>query len=837
MEILRKLFLLLLLFFFFPIPVFPSSFEVSRFACAKQLRVKRGFSSCKDLPERIVPKRLSYSPNALSGAVKKLSSKKKYLYFSSLPPDKVGVFRLVNSKYLYFLPYDELLVNWGKRGKKVIYLTSGVYSLKTLHRLFGSLVIRRGNLYIIRVPVVVGPDATLKIVKSNVGLSFEDKANLIVLGKLYVFRSLIFTYSLRKKGYYPIGKIPMENYYYYGRIPPRPYILILKRGKVYAVDSRFKGLGFRGLNAKFGFSLSNLRKNTLNVLAGSYYNAPYLLLDSLGGGHPSGVILGNDFYDNYMGFFSNGAREVFVAGNYFYRNYQYNFDPHDWSKELYIGYNIFERARKAHGLVFSRFTEGYVFNNLSIGNHGAGIMMDRRSRAYIFGNIAAYNGIGGISLLESDGNFILNNYSFRNGAYGIYVRNSLNALVKGNTLFTNGGYGVEVAVVDISYQIYRNLYKDWYHLASSSWLESNHFGNNLTGAVKSKCGGLAFFKNRFPKSSYLFSLSLSPYTWKILTLQGKEPVIIPGKGDLRWIGYRTTNLPLDLLSVLSDLKVKPYLALSTVKEILSLSAKREFLSHLTFKDVSKLLPLASKGSPQALWILGTSLLKEPSLKKEALAILWESAVLGSVNSKMTLVLLYKLGYLNDTLAEETFDVARSNIKSGNLIPRAVCEFFGVFPIKLSKEKKKSVKKAFFAFERVLAFESSSPMEHLLREEEAVFDSSNGKRIASVKALIEKKNVRFKKFFAWLKDIIKNKPSCIKEPDTLEFLMCLRKRGWKSEVYKGLLSEYEERDFNRFKSLAKAFLKEFNSYRTPDSRIKEEAFLKRIKEEYFEGKSH
>ena len=760
----------------------------------KKLKLKDDIPPLRELLKK-------YSPQKLLSSIPKAEGDKK-LYV--LPVE-----------YLFFLPFEEYYLKWEGKGVKIIILSRGMFTLEELYRYVkdSSLLSKDGNkTYTLKAPLFIGNGAKLIVKDATLRLAFEPGAPIMCSGEIYILNSEVLTWDTKNNRYLPIGKIDRKSYYLYGAQKPRPYIVAIAKGRLVVVSSVIKGLGYRGLFSSFGLGANAWKKKGPPTSLMNFFLMSALKnTHSTSQGKPPVVLIGNTIEDNYMGYYSNEVEGAVVLGNIFKNNYQYNFDPHDWSKELLVGYNIFEGARKAHGIVFSRFTEGKVFKNICAGNHGAGVMMDRLSKAFIKGNIILGNEIGGISFLESDGNAALGNIIVRNNAYGIFVRNSLNVLVEGNKLKKNGGAGVEVSVIDISYQTYRNLYLDPYHLASSAWVEGNEVESNMNGEVKTFAGGVAIFRNRFKSISLVpFGGDLKLMTGEILSKQERTPVIVKGKGRREWI---KKEFP-DVISALSKIEENAFkdgnreailaLFLSKVSDT---SCKAPSCSEI----IKQLKLLADKGDSGALSLLGVISLGKS--RERALCYLAKGAALGNLQAKYLLFVLPFVSGISPNEINRAFERVLSEIND--------CSN------DLTFKKLKSFRKRF------LISKSSSYYEFLRKELKPFVEKSIRSKLEKIKKRIEKKNVRFFKYFRWEEEKLKE---ALREyrNKSLEAEGFFEKSKTAKNTWTELLRDSSEEDFNGVKDELSRLLKEINLFRTDRMKLNVEEELEHFKEKYFEG---
>ena len=753
--------------------------------------------------------------------------------------------------YVNFLPFGEYYIKWSREGsgEKVAVVRGGTLTVKELYSFLKKrgLAYRKGETLVFKVPVYISPGASLTVKGVRWGLG----APVVVSGLLYIKDSEVFPWDFKKNGILKMPKLVCEDYYLLERMPPRPYIKTMRGGKLLFVNSKFVCLGFRGMSSSFGVSVVGWpfkKKFIENPVIYLFYSHRWhssfglnRVVDDLTREKTAGIIVGSDFVENFMGFFSNEADDVFLVGNLYRDNYQYNIDPHDWTRNMLVAYNWVEGAHKAHGIIFSRFVRGAVIGNVSINNHGAGVMMDRRSESYIYRNLLINNRLGGISLLESDNNILLDNMVMRNHSYGIFVRNSLGTYLKGNQIIHNVGFGEEVAIADLSSFTYRNMIIDKYRMASSAWNRSNIFVDNLNGEVKSVKGAFYFYKNRF-KYLYLtpFLGDLSLYTKEILNRQNREPVVIPGKGNLNWIGINLPNVRNSVLKLERYLWKKGngaavteyslYLLWGHFDEIGRFLEGREVSGDFK-KGFSLLVKRASEGDRKALTFLGTLLLGYASDRYtgEALTLISEGALLGSQNAQYLLTVLPLISGVSEKEVESAVSDAVKRVESGQLVS---CKSLGLsgsfcsYPenLHLFREKERDLVREKFVkgYVSFVDFfkDRLAPLQKKRLEA----------KIASLKALIKKHNAKFRYYFSH-----KKKPKLNSELYvTAEGISLFKKEAKKRAnalFQKEFLKKHRKEDLNFIKPRVREFVSNFNRYRK--RKLSPEEALKLLEEKCFD----
>ncbi len=642
------------------------------------------------LDKEVIPVRIDFSSLDVEEIEKEINRYSAEYVLSMFPQESDNrIFYIVPVEHMFFLPIYSMHLKWKDRNIKMIILNKGVFSMESLFSLINNENIIEKvdeNTFVLKSPIFISEHASLIIKEKEIRLSVEHGSPIFVNGGLYVFKSKLLSWSVELNEYYPIPSLQLEDYLLYGRMEPRPYILILKSGSFVSLYSIYKGLGYRDLFSSFGISMGawelpgskwSFEKGRVTPKYTSIEDVmSAILLKSVK--KPKIILIGNDFFENYMGFYSNKAEGVIVIGNHFKDNYQYGIDPHDWSEDLLFAYNIVEGTKKAHGLIFSRGVKGFVYKNLLFGNNGAGIMMDRGSKSIIAHNIVFLNRKGGVSIIESDENIIYKNKILFNKLYGVYVRNSVNVLVKENEIKYNVGNGVEVTVANISYQTYRNLYEDPFRMASSAWLEGNYIIDNILSEIKSFYGGVAIHKNIFPNRNVLFRGTISTYTDEILNSQHKRVVVLPGKGSYEKIGKVKYDTIKDFSKIIEDLIRKGNKEAIVAYNILNILNKP--VSKTASKDmehINNIYEIAKEGDSYSIFLLGVLFYSMGEhYKYEGITLLAEAAILGNNLANYFLYILPMLTDIDPQYVNDAFDEAIRRLESGRIVSETVAsEFF------------------------------------------------------------------------------------------------------------------------------------------------------------------
>ena len=812
------------------------------------------------LNEIIIPHKIKYNCKTVS--FKKLISKYKPAAIKAWINKEFAnrsnkiQFIVKPVQYLSALPFGDAYTEWENSNKPVhiLILINGSTTIQHLYRqLHNNSIIEKikKDFFIIKTPIFISKHAKLLIEKVKVGLAFKPVSPIMCAGKLAIVNSVIETWDIKKRRYLPIGKIPYKFYYLFGTQPPRPYIATIKGGQLVIVSSTIKGLGYRGLYSTYGISVGNwsLFKQFVFFLPDYQWIYKYAHPNASNThtkdvfsntSNPSAILVGNNIINNYMGFFSSRAKNVAIIGNIFDGNFQYNIDPHNWTNNITIAFNIIKNSRKAHGIVFSRFVRGKIFNNLSIGNSGAGIMLDRISQACINSNIVIGNKLGGITILESDNSSILNNSIVRNSNYGIYVRNSLNVLIKNNRIFDNGGSGVEAAVVNINYQIYRNLYIDEYHMAASVWQEGNIYKDNFKGCIKDLYAGEAFFKNKFPNFP-VFKGTTGKYLKKILLNQDKKPVIIAGRGNKKPIGKkRVDSVPYVIQYLCSPFADKTEFtdSLLTCGEAFlyeGLQAHQAGCRNESIKlikrGIKNIIEAAMHGNSNAFYVLGLILSRIAQKSDNWLTLISEAAIMGNTKARYLLYLLYTIGGISDKKINSCINVAYNKLMTKNIIDSCTYKIlFNLFNINFKSSMTCKINNT---CNNINQKETFNYFDAIVKDLEAnnYFEETLQNKVELLKKRITEKNKNIKAFFKWENDIEKKYINFISEYP--RFMAYANREFHINTLWKQWLKIHNKKDFDSVKPELQSFFEKFNYFREKTKKISVKKSIKLIRRMYFE----
>ncbi len=433
----------------------------------------------------------------------------------SKPLGSVGVRRMIGMDQLTeFTGGDERLREWvGRQGgmpQAIVvergYVTPAMLA-KAQPKYFNET---EPGVYVLRLPLVVMPGATLHVDKAtkDLRLSKDRGAFIINDGKLFVTDSRITAWReaenkqdwFEKKGEF------------------RPFINAWGGTETYIVNSTISRLGYTK-SKSYGFSISQYSPS---------------MHPKMGRGHPTGWLLNSMFDDMWYGFYCYEADDVVIRGNTYRNNLVYGIDPHDRSRRLIIAENTAYGTREKHGIIISReVNDSWIFNNRSYDNQLSGIVIDRSS----VNNVLAYNETyrnksDGVTIYESGNNLLWGNKAYNNERHGIRVRNSMNVKLYENLVVTNGKLGVYGHVKDLS-NTDRDLLLDPFETRISMLIVGGKLVANASGpmGVDSPLS-LELYRVEMlsPTKSAGITLPgiLGPYQDKILDLmvrQGK-PVLI-----------------------------------------------------------------------------------------------------------------------------------------------------------------------------------------------------------------------------------------------------------------------------------------------------------------------
>ncbi len=392
-----------------------------------------------------------------------------------------------------------------------IFLESGVWNMPAITRMLelgghGEYVRRDGRDYLLRLPVLIGPDATMVVAGSDVeSLRLNQQTGTYIVngGKLYIYDTEVVGWNEEKNA-------PAEiDYATRGRF--RPFLMAWSGSETYMGGSTIRALGYSGPKG-YGLSLSSgpvdLVKSRSFVLA-----------------EPTARIIENSFDRLFYGFYSYEALDVALVGNEYRDNIIYGIDPHDRTKRLLVAYNTTYGTQKKHGIIGSRgVNDSWFVGNLTFDNRGSGIMLDRfSSNNLVYANHAFDNDQDGLTFLESPCNIAAANMVFGNRRRGVKIRNSWDVGLFHNEINGNAGIGIEgyvAEIVALPGHPQRDLHRDPYVMFTNAILANNRFSANTGYAISMDgAASVSTRANRFIGQKKLFGGELSDMQGQLLTWQ------------------------------------------------------------------------------------------------------------------------------------------------------------------------------------------------------------------------------------------------------------------------------------------------------------------------------
>ncbi len=374
---------------------------------------------------------------------------------------------------------------------EVIYVQSGIADIPAIYdamRVQGKpdYIIKKGNVYILRRPIIVGQNGTLLIDGENVDelkMSAEAGAYIVNSGKLYITGTTVEAWLETKK------KPAFATYKDKSKF--RPFITSWSGSETYMGGTRFIGLGYS--NAKsYGISTSAGPKKRLKAA-----------IDKIK--RPEGIIVDNSLDNMLYGYYAYEADNVSLIGNEYVRNIVYGLDPHDRSNWLTMAYNTAYDTQEKHGIIISREVNGSeMIGNISFDNKGSGFMLDRMSvETMFYANTAFGNTQDGLTLFESGCNMIANNSFFHNKRSGIRIRNSTDVAIYQNSIVKNKEAGIQgySAKLEGDAHALRDFELDHYAQIASMNVINNTIESNGSGIYAARVSALIIKGNKFINQS------------------------------------------------------------------------------------------------------------------------------------------------------------------------------------------------------------------------------------------------------------------------------------------------------------------------------------------------
>lgn len=654
----------------------------------------------------------------------------------------------------------------------------------------------------------IAPTATLVIKNKTLLLeSFPKPVFVMYHGNLFIKNSKIYAWNIKNNRYYPHPYIPEKKLLLIGTQRPRPYFLGLAGSKTIFLNNVVRGLGFHDTVGTFGIALVHYPKDIIFKLSSLY---------TFLGSRPkvTGIFIGNDIYDNMMGFYTNEAKNVILIGNNFHNNIIYDVDPHDYSKNLIIARNITYNTHHAHGIVISRHVENSIIaENFSFKNHSAGIMLDRLSNHNIvYKNLCMENGYMGITVQESDNVLVKDNYLIRNYIDGIIIRNSLKNTLNNNYVYENGKNGIEVYVKDLRGAIYRDFLRDPYHKATSTVLINNKVENNFNYNLMVKNAAAVRLSDNKLKNISInknYGGDLNYFIDKIrkrkgvFTLYGRGQPFRPISTDLLKLNKASLN---EAVSIIRNISISPNLNAGIVLAYIYRIRK---MYDLEDKELRR---EATNLISQALNNLGFSMLirarknryKNKQNVLDALSYIVEAAIMGNKNSAIDISYLTFLSNITENEINKSFFIAKKRMQKGLLFDKDKyknCEYCKLDNVIMNLTK--SYIKVFLYNQKKYKFKNFYEYAIYLRNNMTVFTKNV---IVSIKKNFYKANIGKIRYYR-----------------TQERIMSEAKKNYSCQYYlnknfkftnqiKSLMQRNITKDYKKFSPLIDEYIEKINQFR-------------------------
>lgn len=337
---------------------------------------------------------------------------------------------LYNIKLVYANGREDFARRQQTASPQVIYLEEGVTTLPKLYDVLQQqgvkdALTREGNIYTLRMPLVIGPKASLSISGEGIQdlrMSEERGAYIVNAGKLYIVETRITAWR-------EAANAPSYSDYANSK-KFRPFIMTWSASEAYFAGSIFTAIGYSN-SKSYGITISAGPERMLRFRHEKIKR-------------PTAIIVDNSFDNAYYGFYCYEAEDITLVGNEYVNNIIYGIDPHDYSERLTIGYNTAYGSQKKHGIIISReVNDSAMVGNLSFENYGSGLMVERMSAGtMVYANTAFANVQDGLTIYESHCSINASNHFFANERMGINVRNSVDVGVFYNYVERNAKAGL-----------------------------------------------------------------------------------------------------------------------------------------------------------------------------------------------------------------------------------------------------------------------------------------------------------------------------------------------------------------------------------------------------------
>jgi poly(beta-D-mannuronate) C5 epimerase len=397
-----------------------------------------------------------------------------------------------NLKFHFAAGNADFVRRQGMAVPDMISIERGVVDLALLHDYLeelglGKYLERMGErTYILRRPLVIGPNATLVISGADteeLRLSQEAGAYIVNAGTFFSVDTKITAWSEKNNRAPIVDKEPHEF---------RPFYATWSRSVTNMANTDFTAFGYTN-SKSYGLSISSGPRQFEKMQSRDYKR-------------PTGVIVDNSFRNFLYGFYSYEADNVVLVGNEYVDNYTYGVDPHDRSRWLLIAYNTAYDTHKKHGIIISREVNfSTILGNVTFDNHGSGLMIDRFSTGtMIYANTSFENGGDGLTVFESSCKLIASNRLFENKRAGIRVRNSMDVGIFFNEIRGNRQAAVQGYVADLKNDPahrHRDFELDPYTDVTGISMVGNWIERNGVGIMGTDIAALYLRGNRFQAQS------------------------------------------------------------------------------------------------------------------------------------------------------------------------------------------------------------------------------------------------------------------------------------------------------------------------------------------------
>lgn len=419
-----------------------------------------------------------------------------------------------NEKFFSEIENNSLLqASQATRYPRYLFLESGVFDLPSIaqwarDRGEEDILEQEGRIYTLRLPLLIGPKATLVITGADVEelrLSREKTVYLVNAGTLYLIDSALVGWSELES--------QEADLTYATRRVFRPFYIAWSGSDSWIGGSRISSLGYQS-DKSYGLSFSS---GPLRII-GSHGDGPR---------RPSGAIIDTLIQHLLYGYYSYEADDMLIAGNTFESSIVYGADPHDRSRNLVFAFNSAFGTQVKHGFIGSReVDQAWWIGNIAFDNHGSGLMLDRDSiDNTVYANLLFDNDQDGITVFESACALIGGNLIFGNARNGVLVRNSWQIALYDNAIDASQGKAI-MAYAKMLDQPDRDLELDSYTPATSITI----VGNRLSGGAEPLIGAsgvrlIALGPNRF-MSDRIFAGGLLSHSTTLLSLAPDGVVVV-----------------------------------------------------------------------------------------------------------------------------------------------------------------------------------------------------------------------------------------------------------------------------------------------------------------------